>query len=157
MSYKKTERESGQLLSLLWVSAKGLLFGIVTIILLALIISAVLVGMTDPMSVVGYFAFAILFIGAFVSTLISALSYREHTVSAALISGTMYGLVIFILSLFLKNENSVSASADMLVGYGGCAVIALLSGLITKNRERREQIGRKSPAALMRERAGKRH
>ncbi len=156
MIYSKGGDESPMIWSLLLAALKGLLIGTAVTLVLALIMTGVMVTLEDPMGSMEIFAFAILYIGAFVSALVSAAFERGYSITSALIGGAFYILLDFIVSLFFRNGGAALSAPYVLIGCGGCIVLSLVAGFIMRPRAMRVRTGNKSPAAIARGKLGRR-
>ena len=156
MTYSKGGDESPIMWRVMLAAAKGLAIGTAVAIVLALISAGIMLTLEDPMGSMGIFAFAILYIGAFVSALVSAALDRQYSVAVALAGGAFYLLLDFILSQFFKSGEATTSVTTVLMGCGGCIALSLAAGLIMRPRAMRVRSGNKSPAAIARGRLGKR-
>ncbi len=156
MTYSRGGDESPIIWRLLLSALKGLPIGAAAVLVLALIAAGIMLTLDDPMSSMGIFGFAILYVGAFVSALVPAAFEREYSIAAALMGGVFYLLLDFIVSLFLRNGGADLSLPCVLIGCGGCIVLSLVAGLIMRPRAMRVRTGSKSPAAMARGRLGKR-
>lgn len=155
MPYKNKDDAPRTITRFMKAAAIGVPSGITASLVLALLFSAVLLRMSDPMAAIGIFAVAALVIGAFVSSLIPALLLRERSFTAALICAALYFLAVFIVSLAFRGESGTVNASDAVSGFGGCTLAALLSGFIARPRAARIKGGKKSPAAMARARLGR--
>ena len=119
-------------------SLRGTLVGIGTAALLALILTAVSLFMRDPDKLLDIFAYASLVIGAFTCGIASASSGGENKLLSALVSGIVYSVLLWLISLFFRASTEEPLSAMWtLLGYIGCVLSALLGGFIVAPKKAR--------------------
>ncbi|MCI8387646.1 MAG: TIGR04086 family membrane protein [Clostridiales bacterium] len=155
MANNLTRDEPDGLQSLLGAALRGLIAGIIVILILALILSAAALSMDDPASMLEIFAIAALFIGAVVCGFVSAKSYPDAAFIAGLLGGAFYVLFIWVISLFFRGDSGdvsreLVSPLWMALGYIGCIALSMLGGLLGRKRKQRIGDGNKSPAALAR-------
>ncbi len=152
-----TGNESFGSAAFIGAALRGMLIGIGTAAALALILSAVALAQEDPDSVIGMFAYASLFAGAFVCGLASMKSDCEHGMISPLVGGAGYVLVLWLISLFFRgNAENAVPPLGMALGYLGCLAVALAGGLIGRPRRGRIDSAKKNPTALVRKQLGRR-
>lgn len=132
---------------------RGLISGLITSIILALILSAVALAMDDPSSMIGLFALISLFLGAVVNGFTAAKAYPDGRLVAAILSGAIYVLFIWLISLFFRGQAGATEAVSplgMALGYAGCIALAALGGLIARPRTKSYSDVKKSPSAQLR-------
>lgn len=141
---------------LLLASLKGTLLGIAVLIGLSLIMTAVSLGLGDPMSALNVLAYAALGIGAFACGMASFKWDSQQSLLTSVIGGAMYVLILWLISLFIPRTGESMPAVWTAVAYAACVIVSLIGGLMAKPRRERFGEGRKSPAAVMRKQLGKR-
>ena len=135
--------------------AKGVPAGIALAYVLALVMSAILMSADNPTAQMPILAYAALYAGAFAAALVSSLLERGAAVGAALAGGSIYSVLMWITSLFVRGDSQMNVTAS-LIGYGGCVILAALAGILARGRTKRSGMSKKSPAMLAREKIGRR-
>ena len=146
--------ESRDIGALLAASLKGMLFGIAAALLLSLALTAAALAFADPNSVIGAFAYTALGIGAMICGLAAVRADLSHSLTAALIGGGGYVLVLWLVSLIMRNGGETVPLLWTLIAYAACVIASLIGGLLSRGRRVHIGEGKKSPAALVRRRLG---
>ena len=115
----------------------GLAAALISVIVLSLVLTAVALGMDDPMKLLGVFALGTLFAGAFAGGIVSGMRYGDPSVG--LLSGAGYCLIMWLAALISGNGGSVLMSTLV---YLICVAAAFFGSLISARRGAR----RMSPA-----------
>ncbi len=157
MNLKKQEDESRIMPQTVTAALKGTAIGMAAALASVLIFCAVLLRFSDPMAAIGIFALAALYVGALATSLAASLLNRDNSISTSILGCALYCTLVFVASLFAKNGDSIITGWSTLTGYGGCALLSLFSGIISRPRAVMVRNGKKSPAAIARERHGRRH
>ncbi|MBQ8509293.1 MAG: TIGR04086 family membrane protein [Clostridia bacterium] len=140
--------------------ARGCICGLIVVIALTLILTAVSLSMEDPDRLLRAFALTALFVGAAVSGFASAKFARENGLLAGLLGGVLYVLIVWLISVFFRgsaDEESVMPPLWMALGYGICLAASLFGGLLGRGRRMKVGEGRKNPAAMARRQLGRSH
>lgn len=157
MATNRSRDEQNQLGGMFGAALKGLFAGVVTIIALSLILTAAALGMDDPSRLLRVFALGSLFIGAAVCGIFAGMSFRDTAAAAGIVGGAAYVLLLWLISLFFRGNQSAAASPVWsAVCYAICIVLALMCGFAVRRRGGEYGVSRKSPAFEARRRAAKR-
>ncbi len=132
---KNRSKDSQEGLGSFFVSAMtGLAVAVGSALLLSLILTAVALGMDDPMKPLGAFALGTLFIGAFAGGVTAGIKSGDPAVG--LITGVMYVLIVWLASLIIGRGSDPLMSA---LCYGLCLAAAFSGSFIpTRRRKRRD-------------------
>lgn len=129
--------------------------GLAAAMVSALIFCGIAMALPDPDAAVGLLAPASMLIGAAVSGIAASVMTGGAGYGAA--SGAMYTLIIWLVSLFLKDCRAEGGGAAALIGYIAAVALsfaagAIVSGVKGKKNTVRVREGGKSPATLARQR-----
>lgn len=148
--------ESHDIGALLLSGLKGTLIGVASVVVLALILTAAALAFPDPDSVVGAFAYAALGIGALACGIAAVRADAARSIVGAVIGGVGYVLILWLVSLFMRDGAETMPPALTAVAYAVCVIASMLGGLIARGRRIRIGEGKNSPTALMRKQLGAR-
>ncbi len=140
---------------MLFSALKGMVVGVLVTLVLSLIFTAIALAFDDPKSVVDLLSYATLAISALFVGIIAVKSDGEHRVTASLIGGIMYVILLFIISLFMSGEGVPSPILRVLV-WALSIGVCILGGAIGKGRRTRVGDGKNSPTELARRKLAKR-
>lgn len=158
MAKNRSRDEQTSAGGILGAALRGLIAGIAVIIVLSLILTAAALGMDDPSRLLRVFALGTLFVGAVVCGVFAGMSCRDGAAAAGLVGGAAYVLILWLISLFFRGNQSAAASPLWsAVGYAVCLVLSLMGGFAVRRRGYGGSISQgKNPAAAARRRAVKR-
>ncbi len=140
---------------MLFSALKGMVVGVLVTLVLSLIFTAIALAFDDPKSVVDLLSYAALAISALFVGIIAVKSDGEHRVTASLIGGIMYVILLFIISLFMSGEG-VPSPILRAVAWALSIGVCMLGGLMGKGRRVRVGEGKNSPTELARRKLAKR-
>ena len=153
----KPKDESAGVKELLFASLRGTLIGIAATVLSSLIMTAVALMTKDPESVIGIFALVSLVIGSLLGGIIANKTDTEQRMGASLVSGGVYVIILWLLSLFFRADTPEPTSPLItVVGYIGCIAVSLIGGIIARPKQARIKEGKSNAAARLRRQLGKR-
>lgn len=151
-AYKNEKQNSS---AVPWNVFKGSLIGVLSAVILALIFTAVALMTKDPDKFAGIFAYGALFIGAFISGVMTPKD-GINPIVACLLSGGGYSLILWLTSLsFRKDGTSELSPIISLLLYLGCVVVSVAAGFIFNTRRKSLPRGKKSPVAMLRKQCGR--
>lgn len=127
---------------------KGILTGIGITAVLTLLLSAVITPAKDPDRLIGWMAVGALLSGAFACGLAGTRADRGHSPLTGLVSGLLYVLLLWLLSLPFREE--AGAVLTTILRYAGCAAAALAGGFAGRGARRSVGGGKNSPTAAIR-------
>ncbi len=152
----KTRDDSPSLGGMFFAPLKGMLIGIGITALLCLVFTAVALMGKDPDRLIGFFAYAALFVGSMTCGILAVKSDTQQRLFSGIIGVVGYVLVIWLLSLFFRDDAAeVLPPVWMAAGYLGCILTAFIGALIAKPKRTHIKDG-SSTAAQMRRRLNKR-
>ncbi len=154
MANTKKKDESAVVAELPRAALKGVLLGIALAALLMLVISALLLTATDPEPLIGWLSAATLLIGAFACGISSVRADSSRSALTGFVSGALYVLVMWLISLFFRgNESEPISSLGLAIGYAACVAASFVGGLLARgsnSKRMRPREGKHSPTALAR-------
>ena len=122
----------------------GVVFAILMMLALALIFTAIAYTREDPDSLVGFFAVASTCVSSIFAGLISAKRTEKNALASGALSGVIFVLFLWILSLCFNDAHSSDyTNGARLLIRGGVVILSVLGALIgahkrnTRKRKRR--------------------
>ena len=133
------------------------LIGAASAFLASLGLSGAALMMDDPKRFTAIFAYAALFVGAFVCGISAVKLDLQRSMLSSLVGGVGYVLLLWLISLAMRAraEHPVTP-LFMLAMYICCVLVSLLGGLSGRGRKTYVDANKKNPTALMRRQLGRR-
>ncbi len=151
MTHSNAKDESSALIGILIPALKGTAFAVGTMLLLAALFSGVSLAFGDPDKVLTLFAYAAFALSSLFCGMFSMVSDEQRRIIVPIISSALYVLVLVVLSLFVKAEESVPILWRV-IAYAVCVLLSVFGGFIVSGRRKSKGKNTKNPAALMRKR-----
>lgn len=151
------QKDEQELALLPGAALRGLIAGIIASASLWLILTAVSLSMEDPLRLLTAFSLAALFVGALTAGIAAGCRDRGNAPFAGFIAGTLYVLLLWLISLFFRGGAGTGSASPLFtaIGYGVCIVLALAGGIVSRPKPMSRS--GKNPAASARRRASSRH
>ncbi len=139
---RKTARtsasENDSLKPIVQNSLKGLAAGLASALPLLLIMSAVAYRTPDPASLVSLLSYVALLFGAFAAGFASAKINQNNGMLCGIITGAVYLIFVFLVSLFLHNSSNTDTSFILSLGLRSIVILAsVLGGCLGEKKEKK--------------------